>query len=119
MQQSTEKDTSLAFQRLFITLETQKHGNELKELTTFKTNIFRATEILHKEKKKCPSAKSISEYIKKNERTDISEKQVGEYFGQMINLNLIFNKKTNQELDQFYKTPEKIHEIPIKLLYII
>ena len=52
MQQSTEKDTNAAFQRLFITPETQKHGNELKELTTFKTKIFTATEILHKQKKK-------------------------------------------------------------------
>ena len=63
MQQSTEKDTTVAFLRLFLTPETQKHGNEQKELTTFKTKIFTATEILHKEKKKCPNAKSIFEYI--------------------------------------------------------
>ena len=74
MQQSTKKETSATFQRLFITPETQKHGNELKKLTTFKTKIFIATEMLHKEKKKCPNAKSIFEYIKKNETTDISEK---------------------------------------------
>ena len=96
MQQSTEKETSVAFQRLFVTPETQTHGNELKELTTFKTNIFTATEMLHKEKKKCPNSKSIFEFIKKNETTDISEKQAEEYLNQMINLNLIFNNKTNQ-----------------------
>ena len=118
MQQSTEKDTSVAFQRLCITPETQKHGNELKELTTFKTKIFTATEILHKEKRKCPKAKSVFEYIKKNETTDILEKQVEEYLNQMINLNLIFNKKTNQRLDPFYKTTEKNDEIPPKLSHI-
>lgn len=118
MQQSTEKETSVAFQRLFITPETQDHGNELKALTTFTTKIFTATYMLHKEKKKCPNAKSIFEYIKKNETTDISEKQVEEYLNQMINLNLIFNNKTNQGLDPFYKTTEKNYEIPLKLSYI-
>ena len=34
MYQSTEKDISVAFQRLPVTPETQKHGNELKEVTT-------------------------------------------------------------------------------------
>ena len=34
MYQSTEKDISVAFQRLSVTPETQKHGNELKEVTT-------------------------------------------------------------------------------------
>ena len=54
MQQPTEKDTSVAFERLPITPETQKHGNEPKELTTFNTKFFTAIEILCKEKKKCP-----------------------------------------------------------------
>ena len=57
----------------------------MKQLTTFKTKFFTAAEILHKEKKKCPNAKSLFEYIKKNETTDISEKQVEEYLTQMIN----------------------------------
>ena len=52
MQQSTKKDISIAFQRLSITPETLKHENELKELTTpFKTKLFKAIEILRKEKK--------------------------------------------------------------------
>ena len=43
MQQSTERDTSVAFQRLSITPKTPKHRNELKELTTpFKTKIYSA-----------------------------------------------------------------------------
>ena len=117
-QQPTEKDTSVAFQRLPITPETQKHGNEPKELTTFNTKIFTAIEILFKEKKKCPDTKSIFEYLKKNELTDISEKQVEEYPNQMINLNLIFNKKTDQGLDSFYKTTEKDDEIPLGLSHI-
>ena len=49
MQQSIERDVSVAFQRLSITPETRKHGNELKELTTpFKTKIYRVIEILRK-----------------------------------------------------------------------
>ena len=41
MQQSTEKDISVAFQRLPITPETREHGNELKELTTpFKKKFY-------------------------------------------------------------------------------
>ena len=36
----------------------------------------------------------------------------------MINLNLIFNKKTDQRLDSFYKTTEKVDEIPLHLSYL-
>ena len=82
MQQSTEKDTRVAFQRLSITPETLKHGNELKELTIFNKKIFTAIEILCKEKE-CLNTKSIFEYLKKNELTDISEKQVEEYLNQI------------------------------------
>ena len=118
MQQSTEKDITVAFQRLSVTLETPKHGNELKELTTlFKTKIFTAIEILRKEKKKRSNTKSIFDYRKKNETTNISENQV-QYLNQMINLNLIFNKITDQGLDSFYKTAAKNDEIPLGLSYI-
>ena len=100
MQQSTERDISVAFQRLSITPETRKYGNEPKELTTpFKTKIYTAIEILRKEKKKCPDTKSIFEYLKKNdETTDISQNLVEEHLNQMIQLNLIFNKKPDQGL---------------------
>ena len=80
--------------------------------------IFTAIEILHKEKKKCLNAKSIFEYLKKNETTDISEKQVQECLNQIININLFFNKKTDQGLDSLYKTTEKNNEIPLNLSYI-
>ena len=74
MQQPTEKDISVAFQRLSITSETRKYGNELKELTTqFKTKIFTAIEILRKERRKRPDTKSIFESLKKNDATDILE----------------------------------------------
>ena len=80
--------------------------------------LFYSHRNLCKEKKKCPNTKSISEYLKKNELTDISEKQVEEYPNQMINLNLIFNKKMDQGLDSFYKTTEKDDEIPLGLSHI-
>ena len=64
MHNSTEKDISVAFQRLSITPETRKHGNKLKELTTpFKTKVFTAIETLHGEKKRCANTKSIFEYL--------------------------------------------------------
>ena len=57
-----------------------KHGNELSELTTpFKTKIFTAIETLRKEKKKRLDTKSIFEFLKKNETTEILENQVEEY----------------------------------------
>ena len=63
---------------------------------------------MRKEKKKRPDTKSIFEYLKKNDEiADISENQVEEYLNQMIKLNLIFDKKTDQGLDSFYKTREK------------
>ena len=87
--------------------------------TPFKTKIFTAIEILRKEKKKRADTKSIFEYLKKNdETTDISENQVEEYLNQMIKLNLIFNKKTDQGLDSLYKTTEKNEEIPLDLSYL-
>ena len=98
MQQSTEKDISVASQILSITPEKRKHGNELKELTSpFKTKIYTAIEILREDKRKSPHTKSIFEYHKNNDEiVDISENQVEEYLNQMIKLNLIFNKKTGQ-----------------------
>ena len=76
--------------------------------TPFKTKFFTAIEILRKEKKKRADTKSIFEYLKKNdETTGISENQVEEYLNQMINLTVIFNKKTNQGLASLYKTTEK------------
>ena len=36
----------------------------------------------------------------------------------MINVNLIFNKKTDQGLDLLYKTTEKDDEIPLDLSYL-
>ena len=86
--------------------------------TPFTTiEIFTVFEILRKEKKKRPDTKSTFEYLKKNETTDISENQVEKYLNQIINLNLIFNKKTDQGLDSFYKTTEKDDEIPLDLSY--
>ena len=70
-----------------------------------------------KEKKKCPDTKPIFEYPKKNKTTDISENQVEEYLNQIINLNLFFNKKTDQGLDSFYKTTED-DEKPLEIYYI-
>ena len=66
------------------------------------------------EKKKRPDTKSVFEYLKKNETTDILENQVEEYLNQMINLKLIFNKKTDQGLYSFCKTTEKDREIPFE-----
>ena len=86
--------------------------------TPFKTKVFTAIEIFRKEKKERPDTKSLFEYLKKNERTDISENQVEEYLNQMINLDLVFNKKTDQGLDSFYKTTEKDDEIPLDLSYL-
>ena len=44
------------------------------------------------------------------------ENHVEEYFNEMINLNLMFNKKTDQGLDSFNKTTD--NEIPLKLSYL-
>ena len=77
MQQSTERDISVAFQRLSITPEIRKYGNGVKELTTpFKTKKFTVIEILRKENKKGPNTKSIFEYLKKNETNDVLENQL-------------------------------------------
>ena len=120
MQQSTERDISVAFQRLSVTPQTRKHGNGLKELTTpFKTKIYTAIEILRKEKKKRLDTKSIFEYLKKNDEiADISENQVEEYLNQMIKSNVIFIKKTDQGLNSSYKTTEKNEELPLDLSYL-
>ena len=102
-----------------VTPEIRKNVNQLKEFTTlFKTKIFTATEILHKEKKKRRDTKSMFEYPKENETTEISEYQVEEYLNQMINLNLIFNKKTDQGLDSFNETTGKDDDIPLDLSYL-
>ena len=66
-QQLTERDISITFQRVSITPETRKQGNEREELTTpFKTKIYTAIGIFCKENKKRPDTKFIFEYPKKN-----------------------------------------------------
>ena len=72
---------------------------------------------MHKENKKCPDTKSLFEYLQKNETTNMWENQV-KYLNQMINLNLIFNKKADQGLDLFYKTTEKDYKMPLSLSYL-
>ena len=56
-------------------------------------------------------------HLKNNEATNISENKEEEYLCQIINLNLIFNKKTDQVLDSFCKATEK--DIPRDLSYLI
>ena len=46
------------------------------------------------------------------------ENQVEKCLNQMIKLNGIFNKKTEQGLDLLYKTTEKNEEIPHNLSYL-
>ena len=46
------------------------------------------------------------------------ENQVEKYLNQVIKLNGIFNKKTEQGLDSLYKTTEKNEEIPHNLSYL-
>ena len=46
------------------------------------------------------------------------ENQVEKYLNQVIKLNGIFNKKTEQGLDSLYKTTEKNEEIPRNLSYL-
>ena len=54
--------------------------------TPFKTKIYTAIEILRKEKKKRPDAKSIFEYLKKNDEiADLSGNRVEEYLNQLLN----------------------------------
>ena len=77
MKQSTERDISVAFQRLSITPETRKRGNELKELTTpVKSKIFTTIEILGKKKTKRPDTKSIFDYLKKLTFQKIKKKNI-------------------------------------------
>ena len=77
-----------------ITQKSRIIGNERTSSTTpFKTHVFARIEVLRKEKKKHPNTKSISEYLKKNETSDISGNEIEEYLNQIIDLNLFFNKK--------------------------
>ena len=51
--------------------------------TPFKTKIYTAIEILLKEKKKRPDAKSVFEYLTKNDEiVDLSENRVEGYLNQ-------------------------------------
>ena len=86
-------------------------------MPTFKTKFFTATEILYKEKKKCPNAKSLFEYIKKNEATDILEKQVEEYLDQMINRtkDYIHFKKQQKKMMRYHSNCHILHNQIIQI----
>ena len=86
-------------------------------MPTFETKFFTATEIPHKEKKKCPNAKSLFEYIKKNEATDILEKQVEEYLDQMINRtkDYINFKKQQKKMMRYHSNCHILHNQIIQI----
>ena len=61
----------------------------------------------------------MMKHLKNNEATNISENKEEEYLCQIINLNLIFNIKTDQVLDSFCKATEKDDDIPRDLSYLL
>ena len=115
MSKSDDNDISFAFERLSLCTDANKNASHTNVLTE---NIFQATDIIRNKKRKRPDTKSLFEFIKKNDNSNITESQLKDSIDKLIELKLIYNKKTDQGLDSFYKTTEKDNETPLDLSYL-
>ena len=115
MSKSDDNDISFAFERLSLCTDANENASHTNALTE---NIFQAIDIIRNKKRKRPDTKSLFEFIKKNDNSNITESQLNDSIDKLIELKLIYNKKTDQGLDSFYKTTEKDNETPLDLSYL-
>ena len=99
-----------AFEKLRIATG-EKDRNCSKELDILKPKIVHTIDQIH-QRKKCPDTDSIYDFIMGARPTNINKELIEVAIDKLIAQNHLFNKKTAQDLDWFYKLNEKEVSLP-------
>ena len=92
-QEPTEKEISTALEKLTITNDLEKNG-ENTETSLFKPKILRAIDRI-KEKKKRPDIDSIYDYLSRMKASNIDKVSVELILNELVKENVLLNKKTS------------------------
>ena len=102
--ETTEKDISIAFEKLAIT---SNDGDHCKTPTTifshFKSKMLAAIDEI-RQKKRRPDSDAIYEQIMKSEASNADKNLIETIIAELTKQNVIINKKTCHGLDSFYKS---------------
>ena len=119
--ETTEKDISIAFEKLAIT---SNGGDHCKTPTTifshFKSKILAAIDEI-RQKKRRPDSDAIYEHIMKSEASNADKNLIETIIAELTKQNVIINKKTCHGLDSFYKSStanQSVDFTVIKLLLL-
>ena len=106
-----EKDISNAFDKLKITRDDRK-TDDVNDVTLslFKPKILNAIDQI-KQKKKRPDLNTIYEYLSKTEASNADKQLIETILGNLIEANVIVNRKTPKGLDSFYRL--EVAEAPV------
>ena len=98
--ETTEKDISIAFEKLAIT---SNGGDHCKTPTTifshFKSKILATIDEIRR-----PDSDAIYEHIMKSEASNADKNLIETIIAELTKQNVIINKKTCHGLDSFYKS---------------
>ena len=92
-QEPTEKEISTALEKLTITNDLEKNG-ENTETSLFKPKILRAIDRI-KERKKRPDIDSIYDYLSRMKASNIDKVSVELILNELVKENVLLNKKTS------------------------
>ena len=102
--EATEKDISIAFEKLAIT---SNGGDHCKTATTifshFKSKILEAIDEI-RQKKRRPDIDAIYEHIMKSEVSHADKNLIETIIAELTKQNVIINKKTCHGRDSFFKS---------------
>ena len=93
-QDPTEKEISTALEKLVITNDLKKIGENTKTSFLFKPKILRTIDWI-KEKKKLPDIHSISDYLSRTKASNIEKVSAELILNDLIKENVLVNKKTS------------------------
>ena len=92
-QEPTEKEISTALEKLTITNDLEKNGENTETSSLFKTEILCAIDRI-KEKKKLPDVDSIHDYLSRMEASNIDKVSIDLILNELIKENVLVNQKT-------------------------
>ena len=93
-QEPMEKEISTALEKLAITNELEKNGENTETSSLFKPKILCAIDRI-KEKKKRPDIDSIYYYLSRTEASNIGKISIEQLLNELVKKNVLVNKKTS------------------------
>ena len=93
-QEPPEKKISTALEKLWITNDLEKNGENTEISSLFKPRILCAIDLI-KEKKKRPDIDSIYDYLSRTEASNIDKVSIELILNELVKENVLVNKKTS------------------------